>query len=46
MMAELHFDHQDAMMTALGSEDGKAAGKDIKSFAGNVIHMMFATVDV
>ena len=45
MMAELYFDDKNAMMAALGSEEGKAAAKDVMGFAGDVIHMMFATED-
>ena len=44
MMAELYFDTKDAMFAALGSPEGKAAGKDVMSFAGDLIHMMFADV--
>ena len=44
MMAELYFDTKDSMMSALGSPEGKAAAKDIMSFAGELIHMMFADV--
>ena len=45
MMAELYFDDTNAMMAALGSEEGEAAAKDVMGFAGDVIHMMFANVD-
>ena len=44
MMAEMYFDTKEAMMSALGSAEGKAAGEDVMSFAGDVIHMMFADV--
>ena len=44
MMAEMYFDTKEAMMSALGSAEGKAAGKDVMSFAGDIIHMMFADV--
>ena len=45
MMAELYFENKDGMLTALGSPEGKAAAKDVMSFAGDLIHMMFASVD-
>ena len=45
MMAELYFDSMNDMMAALGSEEGKAAAKDVMSFAGDIIHMMFAKID-
>ena len=44
MMAELYFDTKEAMMSALGSPEGKAAAKDVMSFAGDIIHMMFAEI--
>lgn len=44
MMAELSFDTKEVMMAALGSPEGKAAAKDVMSFAGDIIHMMFANV--
>jgi uncharacterized protein (TIGR02118 family) len=43
-MAEMYFDDKTAMLAALGSPEGKAAGKDVMSFAGDLIHMMFADV--
>jgi len=45
MMAELYFDDQEAMFAALGSEEGKAAAKDVMSFAGDIVQMMFADVE-
>lgn len=45
MMAELYFEDKDAMFAGMGSDEGKAAAKDVMSFAGDIIHMMFATVE-
>ena len=45
MMAELYFENKGAMMAALGSDEGKAAAKDVMGFAGDLVHMMFADVD-
>ncbi len=45
MMAEMYFDNADALKTALASPEGKAAAKDVMSFAGDLIQMMFASVD-
>lgn len=45
MMAELYFESKDEMMAALSSDEGQAAARDIMSFAGDLIHMMFAEVD-
>ena len=44
MMAELYFDTKEAMLVALSSPEGKASGKDVMSFAGDILHMMFADV--
>lgn len=45
MMAELFFEANDAMMAALSSPEGKAAGKDVMGFAGDIVHMMFADIE-
>jgi len=45
MATEMYFDNKDALMAALSSPEGKAAGKDVMSFAADLIHMMFAEVD-
>ena len=45
MTAELYFQDEDGMKAGLGSDEGKAAGKDAMAFAGDLIHMMFARVD-
>lgn len=44
LMAEMYFDDKSAMMMALGSPEGKASGKDVMSFAADLIHMMFADI--
>ena len=44
LVAEMYFDSKEALMAALGSPEGKAAGKDVMGFAGDLIHMMFAEV--
>jgi len=45
LMAEMYFDDAAAMKSALSSPEGKAAGKDVMGFAGDIIHMMFADVE-
>lgn len=45
MMAELYFESKEALFAALNSNEGKAAAKDVMGFAGDLITMMFATVD-
>ncbi|MCO6436090.1 MAG: EthD family reductase [Phycisphaerae bacterium] len=44
MMAEIYFDDKSAMVAALQSPEGKAAGKDIMSVAADIVHMMFGEV--
>jgi uncharacterized protein (TIGR02118 family) len=44
LVAELYFDDMPAMKAALKSPEGAATAKDVMSFAGNLIHMMFADV--
>jgi len=44
MMAELYFESKDIMMASLGSDEGKAAAKDVMGFAGDILHMMFGNV--
>lgn len=44
MMAELYFDSKGDMFAALGSDEGKAAAKDVMGFAGDIVNMMFADV--
>ncbi len=43
-MAEMLFDDKEAMFAALKSPEGKAAAKDLMSFAAKNVHMMFAEV--
>ncbi|MFQ5464045.1 MAG: EthD family reductase [Phycisphaerae bacterium] len=45
LMAELYFEDQAALMAGLGSDEGKAAAKDVMGFAGDIVTMMFAMVD-
>lgn len=44
LQAEMYFDSKDALTAALASPEGKAAGKDVMSFAGDLITMIFAEV--
>ncbi len=45
MMAELYFEDEVMMFAGMGSDEGKAADKDVMSFADDIIHMMFAKVE-
>jgi uncharacterized protein (TIGR02118 family) len=45
LMAELYFDNMDALKSAMSSPEGKAAGKDIMSFASEIVYMMFAEAE-
>ncbi len=44
LMAEFYFDNMEALQNGLRSTEGKAAGKSIMSFAGELVTMMFAEV--
>lgn len=45
LMAELYFDNKEALDAAMVSPEGKAAAKNIMSFAKDVVYMMFADVE-
>ncbi len=40
LIAEMHFDSKEDFKTAMASEENKAAGKDVMSFAGNLVTML------
>jgi len=44
LIAEMYFDSQDALTAALASPEGKASGRDLMSFAGNLVSMLYAEV--
>lgn len=44
LIAEMYFDNAEAARAAFASPEGKAAGKDVMSFAGKIITMMHADV--
>jgi uncharacterized protein (TIGR02118 family) len=41
LMAELHFESMDALKAGMSSAEGKAAGKDVMAFAGDLVYIMF-----
>jgi len=45
LQAELYFDDMDALKAAMSSPEGKAAAKDVMSFAKDIVTMMFAEVE-
>lgn len=45
MMAELYFESMSDLNTAMTSEEGKAAAKNLMGFAKDIVTMMFAEVD-
>ena len=45
LIAEMYFDSQDALNAALASPEGKATGRDVMSFAANIVSMFFAEVN-
>lgn len=42
LIAELYFDDMDALKTAMSSDEGKAAAKNLMGFAKGLVSMMFA----
>lgn len=44
LMAELYFDDMNALKFAMSSKEGKAAGKDVGRFAGDIVQMMFCEI--
>jgi uncharacterized protein (TIGR02118 family) len=44
LLAEMYFDSQDALDAAMASAEGKAAARDLMSFAGNLVTMFYADV--
>ncbi|MBU8878662.1 EthD family reductase [Bacillus sp. FJAT-29790] len=40
LMCEMYYDSQEALKAAMKTDEGKASGKDVMSFAGNLITMM------
>ncbi len=45
MMAEMFWDDKDAMMQAMATQENRAAGKDLMSFARDYVTMMFADIE-
>lgn len=43
MIAELYFDDMEALKAGMSSPEGKAAAKNVMSFAKDVLTMMFAS---
>lgn len=42
LLAEMTFDSMEALKAALASDEGKAAGKDLMGFAGDLVKLYFA----
>jgi uncharacterized protein (TIGR02118 family) len=45
LMAEMYFENREAMLTAMKSEPGRAGGKDLQQFAGELVQVMLADVE-
>ncbi len=45
LVAEMEFTDRDAFKAAMGSEENKAAGKDLMSFAGGLVTMIHGEFD-
>ncbi len=44
LVANLYFDNMDALKSAMGSEEGKAAARDVKNFANGLVQMIICEV--
>lgn len=44
LMAEMYFDDQDALQSALASPEGKATARDLMSFASDLVTLFYAEV--
>lgn len=44
LIAEMYFDTKDALDASLASPEGKATGRDLMSFAANLVTMFYAEV--
>jgi uncharacterized protein (TIGR02118 family) len=45
LIADLYFDDLNALNTAMSSPEGKAAAKDVGTFARDIVQMMFCQVE-
>lgn len=45
VMAEMYFDDRDSLMTSMKSPEGKAGGKDLQSFAADLVQVTFAEAE-
>lgn len=45
LIAEMYFDDQDTLNSSLASPEGKATGRDLMSFAANLVTMFYAEVE-
>jgi uncharacterized protein (TIGR02118 family) len=44
LMAEIYFDNQEAMQTALSTPEGKSTARDLMNFAAKLVTLLFAEV--
>ncbi|RNB86868.1 EthD family reductase [Brevibacillus nitrificans] len=44
LIANMYFESKEALLEALSSPEGRAAGKDLRGFAGSIVTMHFAEV--
>ncbi|WP_442601014.1 EthD family reductase [Paenibacillus sp. KN14-4R] len=44
LIAEMYFENQEALNNGLSSPEGRAAGKDLRGFAGKLVSMYFVEV--
>lgn len=44
LMAEMYFADRDTLLASMKSPEGRAGGKDLQTFAGNLVQIMLADV--
>ncbi len=44
LMAHLYFDNMDALKSAMNSEEGKTAARDVKNFANGLVQIIICEV--
>jgi uncharacterized protein (TIGR02118 family) len=45
LIAEMYFEDMEALKNGMSSPEGKASGKDLMSFAKDIVTMLFANVE-
>jgi uncharacterized protein (TIGR02118 family) len=46
LIAEMYFDSHEALTAAMASSEGKASARDLMGFAGSIVTMFYADVNI